>query len=183
MEDRFHAALKIVFMKIFSKRILILQMVAAVMALTAISCGNDDDDISAPQIQITNPSDNDRIVPGTGDLIVEGTLSDDGALDFCTISIEYTDTQTSAVAMGDDRMKSTTGGGNGTVTGIDDEPWSPDSARIALSGKTYEFKTDYKPFGSVPSNIKFGEYTLTIEVEDEAGNVAKEEIVLDLSLE
>ncbi|MFW5753653.1 MAG: DUF4625 domain-containing protein [Marinilabiliaceae bacterium] len=175
-------------MKFISTQFLLFQMVAGVLALSFVSCGSDDDedpeDTSEPVIEITKPSNNDLIVPGTSDLIVEGTLNDNVALSVCTISIEYNEeSETSAGVMNEDQMKSTSGDdGDGTVTGIDDEPWDPNPAEISLSGEeTYEFETGYKPFGSVPADIKFGEYTLTIEVEDEAGNVATEEIVLDFS--
>ena len=171
-------------MKFISKRFLLFQLVAGVLALSLVSCGSDDEDpkdTSAPVIEITKPSDNQTIVPGTGDLILEGTLSDNVALSLCTISLEYTASETSAVVMNDDQMKSTSTDGDGTVTGIDDEPWTPDTVEISLSGETHEFEANYKPFGSVPADIKFGEYTLTIEVEDEAENVATKDIVIDFS--
>lgn len=170
-------------MKFISTRFLLLQLLGGILALSFVSCGSGDDsiDTSAPVIEMTKPSDNQQIVPGTGDLIVEGTLSDNDALSVCNISIGYTGSQTSAVVMSDEEMKSTSTHGDGTVTGIDDIEWKPDTVNISLIGKTFEFETGYKPFNSVPANIKFGKYTLTIEVEDEAGNVATEEILLNLT--
>ena len=159
-------------MKIFRTQLSLFLSIVGFMTFSLVSCGGDDNgeepqDTTDPQISITSPADNDVIVPGTGDLIVEGSLTDSGS---------------SAVPSGDDTKKSTTSGdGEGTVTGIDDEPWEPDTAEISLSGKSYDFEAGYEPFGSVPSAIKFGEYTLTIEVTDESENVATEEIVLNMS--
>ncbi|MGM0376072.1 MAG: DUF4625 domain-containing protein [Bacteroidota bacterium] len=174
-------------MKFFSTRFLLFQLVAGIMALSFVACGSDDDDpkdTSDPVIDITKPSEGDQIVPGTGDLIVEGTLSDNVALSLCTITLEYTENESSAVVMNDDQLKSTSEDGEGTLKGIDDDPWAPDTVEVSLSGENYDFeeKEDTrKPFGPVPADIKFGEYTLTLEVEDEAGNTATEEILLNLS--
>jgi hypothetical protein len=174
-------------MKIFRTQLSLFLSIVGFMTFSLVSCGGDDNgeepqDTTAPQISLTSPADNDVIVPGTGDLIVEGSLTDDVALSNCKIYLDFTDSGSSAVPSGDDTKKSTTSGdGEGTVTGIDDEPWEPDTAEISLSGKSYDFEAGYEPFGSVPSAIKFGEYTLTIEVTDESENVATEEIVVNMS--
>ncbi|MFO8000302.1 MAG: DUF4625 domain-containing protein [Marinilabilia sp.] len=174
-------------MKIFRMNALFRYFLTAFIAVTLIACGSDDGDDpkdnTPPEINISSPSDGATLYPDANDdLIVEGSLTDDVALSTGVISIEYTDSESSAVVKDDNTLKSTSSDeGDGTITGIDDDPWSPDPVELSLSGETHEFETGYKPFGSIPSDVKYGEYTLTIEVEDEAGNTASEEIILNFS--
>ncbi|MFW6202683.1 MAG: DUF4625 domain-containing protein [Marinilabilia sp.] len=173
-------------MKFISTRFLLFQLVAGVLALSFVSCGSDDDedpkDTSAPEISIPQPSEDDQISRDADDLIVAGELTDDVALDRYTMTIEYTDTETSAVVMNNNSKKSTSGEEGGTLKSTGDEEWSPDKEEKDLEGdETYSFSENYKPFGSIPENCMLGEYTLYVEVWDEAGNSNEKEIVFEIT--
>ncbi len=156
------------------------------LSFSFVACGSDDEDpadTTNPTMNITNPIDNDTIFIDVNSIIVEGTLNDNVELASCNISLAYTGTDASAFIEDDNSLKSTSteGDSHDPVTGIDDEPWAPDAVDISLSGSSYTFEDNYQPFGSVPGNIKTGEYTLTISVEDAAGNLTSEDILLNFT--
>ncbi|MDI3520922.1 MAG: hypothetical protein PWR04_910, partial [Anaerophaga sp.] len=63
-----------------------------------VACGSDDDDddnnvetrdTEKPQIQLTSPAEGDEYVRG-GRILINGTLTDNQALDTCYVSLSYT---------------------------------------------------------------------------------------------
>ncbi len=153
-------------------------------SLLFTSCGSDKDDPEPeprdtvkPVINITKPQTNALIVAGVNNIIVAGTLTDDRELDECIISIAYTGISSQAILMEDQSLKSVTSSGD-LFAGIDDEPFGHDPVVIPLSGKSYSFPDNYDPFGPIPANVRFGEYTITFNVTDKAGNEEVKKVVV-----
>ncbi|WP_010424488.1 DUF4625 domain-containing protein [Anaerophaga thermohalophila] len=137
-----------------------------------VACGSDDDDddnnvetrdTEKPQIQLTLPAEGDEYVREVQSILINGTLTDNQALDTCYVFLSYT--QKSA---------------SGSLKSIDDpNPFDRGPVGYSLSGKEHTF-TNEDPFGSIDADSKPGEYIFSITVKDAAGNEASEDITISI---
>lgn len=135
-----------------------------------VACGSDDDnnneepkDTEAPQIQLTSPAEGDEYVREVESILINGTLTDNQALDTCYVSVSYTGRSAS-----------------GSLKSIDDPvPFDRGPVGFSLSGKEHTFNNE-DPFGTIIYDATPGEYTFSITVEDAAGNEASEDITISI---
>ena len=122
----------------------------AVLSFTTFSC-KDDKDTTKPQVTIKSPVSGDKVATGeTIQLIAE--YSDNEELQASKVSLSY--------------------------NGSDASPWKPGAVNISLSGTSQSVDKDV--FGTVPDNIALGDYTMTVEVSDAAGNTDSRSVDIEI---
>lgn len=125
---------------------------ALALALSAglTACGDDGEDevkdTQRPVIALDAPANGQHYTRG-GAIVLMGTASDDVALKDLQITLS--------------NLK--------VATGVDD-PWTPPTHIVNLQGlKSFDLD-NIAAFGSIPSDIWSGNYTLTFKVSDMKGN-------------
>ncbi len=134
-------------MKKFSKPTLIIHLILSISIFSA--CGDDDDkDTVAPVITLLKPETSDRFIRG-GVITINANVSDNEKLKEMELSLSV--------------LKS--------AKGID-TPWTPEIQKIPLNGKEQQIR-NIIAFSEIPNDIMSGTYTLSIKVNDLAGNTVK----------
>ena len=137
-----------------------------VIGLTCVSCGDDaDDDVSEldvikPTIEVNVPTTDEVQKYEVGSQIeFKGTFTDDVALKEATFSIA---------------MKANDAGEEVETN------WLPESVVESLKGDMVAFDDNValSLFEAIPANTTLGEYELTINLTDEAGNEADETVIV-----
>lgn len=149
----------------------LLFLMTFMLSFGFVACGGDDDnnkeepvDTEKPVIELSAPAEEDNYVRGVSNFVVTGNLTDNVALDTCTFSLS-TDLKSASLKSIDDP-----------------QVWVPNPKGYSLSGTGKSF-TNEKVFGDIPDDAMEGTYTLTVEVEDAAGNTATESISFTISAE
>jgi len=137
--------------------------VLAIVLLTfsTVSCGSDDEgpDTTAPQVTIETPTADQEFTKGAN-LPLKAEFTDDRELSECTVSLSFNPEPA----------------GSSALKGITD-PWTPEDAVIALSGKTDNKDLANIFATSIEGTCKSGSYTLTFVVKDKAGNTSSSKTV------
>ncbi len=151
----------------------LLLLMAFVFSFAFVACGSDDDDNNKeepvdsenPVLSIDTPAQGASFVRGVNTLQISGELTDNVALDTCFVSLSTELKRASSLKSIDDP-----------------QVWVPNPVGFSLSGKSHTFSTQ-SIFETIPEDAMAGEYTLNIEVQDEAGNSAIENIVINITAE
>jgi hypothetical protein len=112
----------------------------------------DVPDTTKPGFSITKPVNGDVFSRGD-EILLSGTLTDDSELKKLTISVAYN----TPVAYNMEKGVS-----------IVEPEWEPANSEITVNGTTKDF-IDHSVF-AIPMDILSGSYTITVIVEDVAGN-------------
>lgn len=129
------------------KNFLYFLLITALSTFTFIACGGDDDDdpiddLEKPSITISSPEEGDKYKnDGNENISIAVKLEDNIQLDTCYISVYYS-------------------GGSNEEGALNFEKG------YKLSGTSYDIAEEVE----INSGVKVGTYTLSITVEDEAGN-------------
>jgi hypothetical protein len=153
-------------MKLIPKNPLVF-LLFTLFSVLFVACGSDDDnnneepkDTEAPQIQLTSPAEGDEYVREVESILINGTLTDNQALDTCYVSVSYTGRSAS-----------------GSLKSIEDPvPFDRGPVGFSLSGKEHTFNNE-DPFGTIIFDATPGEYIFSITVADAAGNEAPPEYI------
>ena len=122
----------------------------AVFSFAVFSC-KDDNDTTKPGVTVTSPSSGEKYA--TGETIhLSADFSDNKELKSSSVSLSY--------------------------SGSDASPWKPGAVNISLSGTSQLVSQDV--FGSIPGNIALGDYTMTVEVSDAAGNTESRSVDIEI---
>lgn len=135
----------------------ISRLVYLLLSLFAITACGDKEDIDsiAPVIQVLKPVNSDLFLRG-GAIILNADVSDNEGLKEMEISLAI--------------LKA--------AKGID-TPWTPDTHNIPLSGKAQQIR-NIVAFSEIPNDIMSGTYTLSIKVNDLAGNTVKTSVIITI---
>lgn len=129
-----------------------------ILIMMAVSCdtGNEERDVTAPVLEITDPANREFYVAG-GDLHIEGVLTDDFELAEFQVDVHH----------------NFDGHGHGRVTGTQDDPnlmrWSfKQSFPVPAGRKNYDIHLHDDIL--IPANTMAGPYHLIISAVDKSGN-------------
>lgn len=150
-----------------------LFLMAFVLSFGFVACGGDDDnnkeepaDTENPVISITAPAEGDDFIRSVNSFVISGELTDNVALESCSFSLST-------------ELKSAS-----SLKSIDDpQVWRPNPNEISIPGKKSYSLSGKEVFGPIPADAMEGAYTLNVEVEDAAGNIATESISFTISAE
>ena len=122
----------------------------AAIMLFTFSC-KDENDTTKPEVTVSSPSNGNKYATGeTIQLVAD--FSDNKELKSSSVSLSY--------------------------AGSDASPWTPGAVEISLSGTSQTVTRDV--FGAIPNNISMGDYTLTVLVNDAAGNTESMSVDIEI---
>ncbi len=132
----------------------LVYLLFSIMVVTACSDKEDIDSV-APVVELLKPVNSDLFLRG-GAIVVNANVSD---------NVELRDMEISLAALK-------------AAKGID-TPWTPDVQKIALSGKEQQIR-NIVAFSQIPNDIMSGMYSLSIQVNDITGNIAKTTVIITI---
>lgn len=132
----------------------LVYLLFSIMVVTACSDKEDIDSV-APVVELLKPVNSDLFLRG-GAIVINANVSD---------NVELRDMEISLAALK-------------AAKGID-TPWTPDVQKIALSGKEQQIR-NIVAFSQIPNDIMSGMYSLSIQVNDITGNIAKTTVIITI---
>lgn len=132
----------------------LVYLIFSILVVTACSDKEDIDSV-APVVELLKPVNSDLFLRG-GAIVINANVSD---------NVELRDMEISLATLK-------------AAKGID-TPWTPDAQKIPLSGKEQQIR-NIVAFSQIPNDIMSGMYSLSIQVTDMTGNIAKTTVIITI---
>lgn len=139
------------------KTIKVSRLVYLLFSILVVTACSDKEDIDsvAPVVELLKPVNSDLFLRG-GAIVINANVSD---------NVELRDMEISLATLK-------------AAKGID-TPWTPDVQKIPLSGKEQQIR-NIVAFSQIPNDIMSGMYSLSIQVTDMTGNIAKTTVIITI---